>query len=107
MFAVEDEPVALVVIRASIVAPDVVVIDRLAEKELPDVIQGLGVGIGNPETAQPRRTLGEGDVQAVVVGIGQRRVAAVVGIGRVRAASVVCARRGAGRSILVLRRNQV
>src|SRR6185436_18906395 len=34
--AVEDETVSLVVVRASIVLPDVVVIDRRAEEKLPD-----------------------------------------------------------------------
>jgi hypothetical protein len=70
--AVENQAVALIVVGTAVVLPDVEIVDGRAEEELADVIEGLGIGIGNTKAGPCRRALHKRDVQAVIMRISQR-----------------------------------
>src|SRR3981189_1144407 len=87
--AVEDQAMPLVVVGPSVILPDVVVVDRRAEEEFTHIVQGLRVSVGDTVVSPANGPLQIGDVQAIVMRIGQGRVLAVVRVVRVRTASVV------------------
>src|SRR5215813_3029769 len=98
---VEDGAMPLVIVGAPVVLPEVVGVDRRAEEELTHIVQRLRVGVGDAKAAPSHGPLYKGNVQAIVVGVRQRRILAVVGVVRIRAASVVIPGCGAGGHILI------
>ena len=105
--AVEHQAVALIVVGAAIVLPDIEIVDRRAEEELADIVERLRIRVGNTIAAPARRPLNKRDMQAVVVRIGERRILAVVAVVRIRTASIVVPGGDAGRHILIDRNNQM
>src|SRR5512140_1062085 len=99
--AIEHHPVALVVVAASIILPDVEEVDGGAEEKFADVVERFRPGVGQAIVSPLSRPLQEGDVQPVIVGVRQRGVLAVVGIVRVRAAAVVVAGSRARGAVLI------
>ena len=85
---VEGEAVALVVVRAAAVFAWVEVVDGGGEKELADVVDGFGPGVGEPGAGPGGGALEEGDGEAVVVGVGLGVVGLGVGVGGVGAGAV-------------------
>ena len=105
--AVDHEAMPLVVVRASPVLRQVERVDGRAEEELAEVVHRLRQRVRDAVVAPSRRPLHERDVQAVVVGLADRRVLAVVRVVRVRPAAVVGARGDAARHVLIHRHQQV
>jgi hypothetical protein len=68
--AFEDEAAALIVVRAAVILPYVVLVDGRTEDELADVIQRLRIRVGDAMAAPGDRPLDEGNVQPVVVRVG-------------------------------------
>src|SRR5215510_14918791 len=92
---------ALIVIRTSIIAPDVEIIDGRAEEELANIVQRLGKGVGDAIAPPSHGPLQEGYVQSVIMRIGKRRVLTVVRVIRIRTAPIVRSGRDTGRDVLV------
>ena len=105
--AVDDQPMALVVVGASPVLREIGRIDRRAEEDFADVVHRLRQRVRHAIVPQPVRALRQRHVQAVIVRVADRRVLAVVGVDRIRPAAVVVAGRHARRHVLVDRHQQV
>src|SRR6185503_3736744 len=98
---VDDQAVALVVVRASPILREIEGIDRRAEEELADVVHGLRERVADPVVAPARGPLEEGYVHPVIGGAGAWRVLAVVGIGGDGPAPIVRPGRDAGGNVLI------
>ena len=59
---VKDEPVTLVIIRPSIVLPDLEIVDRRTEEEFSYIVESLGVRVGNSVVTPARWTLNKRNV---------------------------------------------
>lgn len=105
--AVENEAMALVIVGAAVILPDVEVVNGRAEEEFAHVVERLRIRVRDPIAPPANGPLDERNVESIVVRIGQRRVLAVVAVGEIRAASVVGAGSRATGDVLVHRDDQV
>src|SRR5215471_19270732 len=105
--AIEDQPMALIIIGPAVVLPDIEIVDWRTEEEFANVVERFGIGVRNPIMPPSCRPLHERNMQAVIMRICEWRILAVVAISRVRAASVVVPGGNAGRYVLVHGNDQV
>ena len=92
---------ALVIVGARIVLPDIVVVDGGAKEELPDIVERLGIGIGHSIVAPTRGALHKRHVQAVVARVRRGRVLTVVCVSRIGTATIVAAYGNATWNVLI------
>ena len=105
--AVENKTMPLIVIGPAIILPDVEIVDRRAEEELSHIVQSLRVRVRDTIIPPARRALHEGNMQAVVMGIGERRILTVVPVVGIRPASIVASGGDTSWNVLIDRDNQM
>src|SRR5690242_5920398 len=105
--SIEDQAMPLIIVRTSVVLPDIKVVNRRTEKKLTHIIERFRICVRNAVVPPSRRPLNKRHMQSVVVRVRKRRVLAVIGVSGVRTASIVVAGSNAHRHILVDQSNQV
>src|SRR5262249_16666909 len=104
---IKNKAMPLIIVRSTIVLPNIEIVDWRTEEELSDVVERLGIGVRDAVVSPTRRPLDKRNMHAIVIRIGAGRILAVVRRVRSRSGPICRRRRNASWQVRMHGDNEV